>query len=112
MPQAGTTQRGAALHGVGAEDLAQLGQQRVKPGIDRGRAGFPPQGLGHLVARDLAVPVDDQVGEQQPALAAGQVSIHLLAAALGGQRPADVDTHRARDAKVTPTSRQYATGRS
>ena len=63
--------RGASVHGVGAEDPAQLGQQRVEPGIDRGGVGFAPQGLGQLVAGDLAVAVDDQVGEQQPSLAAG-----------------------------------------
>ena len=100
--------RGAPVHGVGAEDPAQLGQQRVEPGIDGGRVGFAPQRFGQLVAGDLAVTVDDQVGEQQPALAAGQTGIQPLAVALDGQRPADLDAHRVEDAKVTPTSWQYA----
>ena len=99
---------GAAVHGIGAEDPAQLGQQRVEPGIDGGRVGFPPQRLGQLVPRDLAVPVDDQVREQQPALAAGQPGVQALAVALDGELPADLDPHGVRDAKVTPTSWQYA----
>ena len=96
--------RGAAVHGVGAEDPAQLGQQRVQPGIDRGRIGFSPQGLGQLVAGDLAVAVDDQVREQQPALAAGQARIQPLAVALDGQRSADLDPHAGAG---TPRSRQH-----
>ena len=88
--------RGASVHGISAEDPAQLGQQRVEPGIDRGGVGFAPQGFGHLVAGNVAVPVDDQVGEQQPALAAGQPGVQPLAVALDGQRPADLDPHRAR----------------
>ena len=88
--------RGAPVEGVGAEDPAQLGQQRVEPGIDGGRIGFAPQGLGQLVARDAAVAVDYEVGEQQPALAAGQPGVQPLAVALDGQRPADLDPHRAR----------------
>jgi hypothetical protein len=40
------------------------------------------------------VAVDDQVGEQQTALAAGQQGIQALAVALDGQRPADLDAHR------------------
>jgi hypothetical protein len=88
--------RGAPVHGAGAEDPAQLGQQRVEPGLDRGGVGFAPQGLGQLVARDVAVAVDGQVGEHQPALAAGQRGVQPLAVALDGQRPADLDPHRAR----------------
>jgi hypothetical protein len=42
------------------------------------------------------VPVDDQIGEQQPALAAGQKGIQPLAATLEDQRPADLDPHRVR----------------
>ena len=55
-----------------------------------------PQRLGQLVAGDVAVAVDDQVGEQQPVLAAGQPGVQPLAVALDGQRPADLDPHRAR----------------
>jgi hypothetical protein len=42
------------------------------------------------------VAVDDQVGEQQPALAAGQAGIQALAVALDGERPADLDSHGGR----------------
>lgn len=58
--------------------------------------GFTPQRLGHLVPGDVAVTVDHQVGEQQPALAAGQAGIQPLAIALDSQRPADLDPHRVR----------------
>jgi hypothetical protein len=88
--------RGAPVYAVGAEDPAQLGQQRVEPGVDRGGVGFAPQGFGQLVARHVAVTVDHQVGEQQPALAAGQPGVEPLAVALDGQRPADLDPHRVR----------------
>ena len=64
-------QGGAPLHGIDAEGPPQLGQQRVEPGVDRGRVRLAPQRLGQLIAGDLAVPVDDQVGEQQPALRPG-----------------------------------------
>ena len=40
--------------------------------------------------------VDHEVGEQQPALAAGQAAIQSLAVALYGQRPADLNPHQGR----------------
>ena len=88
--------RGAPVNGIRAEDPAQFGQQRVEPGVDRGWIGFTPQRLGQLVPGDVAVTVDHQVGEQQPALAAGQAGIQPLAVALDSQRPADLDPHRVR----------------
>ena len=88
--------RGAPVNGISAEDPAELGQQRVEPGIDRGWIGFTPQRLGQLVPGDVAVTVDHQVGEQQSALAAGQARIQPLAVALDSQRPADLDPHRVR----------------
>ena len=85
---------GAPVHGIGAQDPAQHGQQRVEPGVDRGRIGFTPQRLGQLVAGNVAVTIDHQVGEQQSALAAGQAGVQPLAVALDGQRPADLDPHQ------------------
>ena len=38
--------------------------------------------------------VDDQVGEQKPALPAGQIGIDPLAVALDGQRPANLDPYQ------------------
>ena len=87
-------QGGAAVHGVGAEDPAQLGQQRVQPGIDGGRVGFSPQRLGQFVAGDLAVAVDDQVGEEEPALAAGQPGSSRWPSRSMASGPADLDSHR------------------
>ena len=87
-------QRRAPVHALGAENPAQLGQQRVEPGIDRGRVGLPPQRLGDLVSGNPAVPVDHKVGEQKAALAAGQHAVKPLAVALDGQRPADPDPQR------------------
>ena len=94
-PRTGQVQaeNGAPVHDAGPEDPAQLGQQRVEPGVDHGRIGFPPQGLGQLVAEDLAVAVDDQVDEQQPALATWQTGIQPLAVAFNDERPADLDPH-------------------
>jgi hypothetical protein len=58
------------------------------------RAGAYPQRFGQLVAGDVAVAVDHQVGEQQPTLATRQAGIQPLAVALDSQRPADLDPHR------------------
>ena len=55
------------------------------------RFGLAPQCLGELVAWDLAVPVDDQIAEQQPSLSAGQVRVEALAVAFDGQRTAELD---------------------
>ena len=90
-------QRGAPVQAAGAEYPAQFGQQRVEPGVDGGRVRFPPQRLGDLVAGDLAMAVDHQVGQQQPALAPGQHPVQPLAVALDGQRSADLDPQRARE---------------
>ncbi len=87
---------GSRVDAVSAENPPQLGQQWVEPGIDRAGVRFAPQGLGHLVARDVAVAVHHQVGEQQASLAARQLGIQPLAVALDAQRPADLDPHRAR----------------
>lgn len=84
-------QRCAPVHAIGAEDPAQLRQQRVEAGIDRVRVGLPPQGLGDLVAGNQAVPVDHKVREQKTALAAWQHAVQSLAVALDGQQPADLD---------------------
>jgi hypothetical protein len=65
----------APVHRICAENAPQLRHQRVEPAVDRCGIGLAPQGLGHLVAGDLPVPVDDQVGEQQPALASRQAGI-------------------------------------
>jgi hypothetical protein len=43
----------------------------------------------------VAVTVDDQIGEQQPALAARQAGIQPLAVAPDDQRPADLNLHQA-----------------
>jgi len=109
-PRVGETQpdRGAAIHGARAEDAAELGQQRVEARVDRGGVGLAPQGLGQLVAGDLAVTVDDQVGEQQPALAPGQHRIQALTVALDGSGPQIWMRTGCGDAKVTPISWQYA----
>ena len=87
---------GAPRHGIGAEDPAQLGQQRVEPGVDRSRIGFTPQRLGQYVPGDIAVTVDHQVDKQQPALTARQAALQSLAVALDRQRPADLDPHQVR----------------
>ena len=87
---------GAPVHGVGAEDAAQFGEQRVEPAVDRGRVGFSPQRLSEFVAGDLTMPVDDQIGEQQAALATGQAGVQALAVVLDDERPADLDPHGVR----------------
>jgi hypothetical protein len=76
---------------VGAEDAPELRQQRVEPGVYCGRVWLSPQRFSQLVSRDLAMAVDDEVGEQQPALAVGQACLKALVIALDHERPADLD---------------------
>ena len=79
---------------VGAEGAAHLGQQGVQSGLARRRTTARPQRLDQLVAGDRPVPVDDQVGDQQPALPAGQLAVQPRAAPFDDQRPADLDPQR------------------
>jgi len=44
----------------------------------------------------VAVPVDDEVGEQQPPLTSGQEGVEALTVAFDGQWPADLDAQRVR----------------
>ena len=87
---------GASVDGAGAEDAAQLGEERVEPGIDGGRVGFAPECFSHFVTGNVAVPVDDEVGEQQTPLTSGQEGVEALAVAFDGQLPADLDAQRVR----------------
>lgn len=84
------TQGGAAFDGVGAERSPQLREQRVEPGLDGRRRAVGPQRIGQLVAADGVVAVDDQVGEGEPALPAGQAGLEALAVALDHERTADL----------------------
>ena len=91
------------------EDPAHLGQQRVEPGIDRGRVGFSPQRLGQLVAWHLAVAVDDQVGEEQrPWRPGSRASSRWPSRSTTSGPQIWIRTAGCEDAKVTPTSWHYA----
>jgi hypothetical protein len=78
----------ASPDAVGTEDSAQLRQQRVQARVHCRRVGFAPL---RLVARDQAVPVQNQVGEEQAALAAGKIDIDPLPAAVYDKRATDID---------------------
>lgn len=82
---------GASLDAVGAEDPAQLRQQRVEARVHCGRVGFAPKRLGELVAGYRPVPVENEVDEEQSALAAGKFGIDPLAATVYDKRATDID---------------------
>ncbi len=84
-------QGGATIDGVRTEDPAQLGEQRVQPGVNGDRVGFSPQRLCQFVAGDLAMTVDDQISEKKSALAPRQAGLEALSIAFDRQRSAYLD---------------------
>ena len=85
---------GATIQGLDAEHPAQFGKQGIEPGIYRRRVGFVPQGVGQLVAGDLAVTVENEVGEQQSPLASREPGLPPLVPVFDGQRSTDLDAQR------------------
>ena len=60
----------AAREGAFAERLAQFGEQRAQRRVGRGGRSLGPQQVDQLGPAAVAIAVQDQVGEQQPPLAA------------------------------------------
>jgi hypothetical protein len=92
----------AARELLGPEHAAQAREQRGQrlPGI----AGRPvgPQKVDQLVAADRAAPVDDEVGEDEPALAARERD--LAPAALDPQRATEPDLGRSLQVRASLTA--------
>src|SRR5260370_35235476 len=86
----------------------------MAPGIGSGRELAWPGGLGKLVATDEGGPVDDQVNEQEPALAARQTAFQALAVPFNDSRPAQLDPrsgwHQGH-ANIVPITWAYTTSR-
>ena len=103
-------QLGAAGQRVRPERAAQLRQQRGERGVRRCRGVLRPQHVLELVARAGARPVEDEVGEQQLALAPGQRGAGQPIAVADRDTPAQPDlppSHlraRYRPAKLSPRS--------
>jgi hypothetical protein len=68
-------QRAAALDRALAERAPELREQRAQRLAGVGRQALRPQQRDQLVAGDRALAVDGQVGEHEPALAAGQLDL-------------------------------------
>ena len=74
-----------------AERLAQLGQQRRQRRLDRRGRPLGPQEVDEVRARGARGAAVEQVGEQQPALAAGEGALERAPAVHDAQRPAEAD---------------------
>jgi len=74
-----------------SENPAQLGDQGVEPGLGGGRELSWPDGPSQLVATGEPVAVEDQVSEQEPALAPWKATIEALTVPLDDRRPAEMD---------------------
>jgi hypothetical protein len=59
------------LEGIGSEDLAQLGDQSIEPGLTGRGEVSGPEGIDHLVTAAESMAVEDKVGEEKPTLAPG-----------------------------------------
>ena len=79
------------FNGIRAERPTKLGQEWVEPTFDRRSIRLSPQGLGQLGPVELAMPIGDEVGEEQAALATGQLGLDALTVVLDRQRTADLD---------------------
>ena len=80
-----------AVDGSCAEKLAQLRDQRIEPDIGRRGELTWPDSFSQLVTAGEPLPVEDQVSEQQPALAARQTALQPLAVPFDDGRPAQLD---------------------
>ena len=85
-------QAAPALDGVGAERAPQARQQRGDPGVGRARRAVLPDRVDQLVAAHRALAVEREIREQEPPLAAGQVSLDPAPVDLDGQGAAQLDT--------------------
>jgi len=85
------TNGGPTFHGIWTERPTKLGEKWVEPTLDRRSIRLSPQGLGQLGTVELAMAIDDEVGEQQTALATGQPGLDALTVVLDGQRTADLN---------------------
>jgi hypothetical protein len=74
--------------------LRSFGDQGVEPGLGRGREPLRPQRLRQLVAAGEAAPVEDKVGEQEPALPARQPAVEALAVPFDHRRPAELNSQQ------------------
>jgi len=85
------TDGGPTLHGIWTERPTKLREKWVEPTLNRRSIRLSPQGLGQLGTVELAMAVDDEVGEQQTALATWQPVLDALTVVFDGQGTADLN---------------------
>ena len=78
-------QAAAALDRLGPERAPHAREQRGEPGVGRARRAVVPDDVDQLVAAHLALAVERQAREQQPPLAARQVSLDPAPVDLDGE---------------------------
>ncbi len=94
---------------IGAESLAQLGDQRAQSRVHQGRRLHRPDRVDECSPRDHAVSIERQVGEGEPPLATGKLSVHPPAVDSGDELPAELNSRtviRQGSPKVAATSPQ------
>ena len=85
-------QAAAALDRLGPERTPHAREQRGEPGIGRARRAVVPDDVDQLVPAYLALAVERQAREQQPPLAARQVSLDPAPVDLDGEGAQELDT--------------------
>ena len=84
-------QAAAALDRLGPERAPHAREQRGEPGVGRARRAVVPDDVDQLVAAHLALAAERQAREQQPPLAAGQVSLDPAPVDLDGESAQQLD---------------------
>jgi hypothetical protein len=83
--------RGPPAEVVGAQAMAQLGQQHAEGVARLGRGVLAPAGHQQLVAGQRLAAVEDQVGEQDPSSGTGQRVFDAGAVEVDGEAAAQLD---------------------
>ena len=88
--------RTATVNRFRSEHPSKLRKEGIESGVHNRGVRFTPEGLGQLVAGYGPVPIDDQIGEEQPTLATGYPTVQTLPVVLDDEGPTDLYAHLAR----------------
>jgi hypothetical protein len=80
-----------AVDDSGSEELAELGDQGVESSLGVRGELVGPEGFDEFVAAGEAMTVEDQIGEEVPALASGEAAIEAGVVPFDDGRPAKLD---------------------
>jgi predicted small metal-binding protein len=86
----------ASVDRICSEHPSKLRQERVDSGVYDSGVRLTPQRLGQLFTGYEPVSIHDQVGEEEPTLAAGNPTVKTLPVVLDDKRPAQLYAHPGR----------------